>query len=243
MTTTVGSDSSPQLGYDDGSDHPRLAATSEYGGLAARGSFQDNVLTFHRFNPAQVQEYESIIGPTSESDDQLYFCPNASDCPHLDYDLGATLLYVPSSGDYVALFQKYDLGGPNPDGIGLWWTRSTDSGMTWAAPVELAGPSISGSYVTMQPTMAYDNSTGDALVSYLEVPNKNYTANVQLAVFPNGASAWNPPQTLRTFTYNVNSTDYFTIQAAHGVVHVVHSLPTANGLGSFIEYFAAQYAD
>jgi hypothetical protein len=241
LTTFTGSNGTT-LSYDDGSDHPRLAATPVSGELAARGSFGDDLLTFHRYNSALEQEYSSIIGPSSYPEDQRYFCPNSSDCPHLDYDLGQTLLFVPSNGQYIAVFQRNDVGGGNADGIGLWFSRSVDNGMTWAAPAEVAGPSISGSYVTMQPTMTYDKATGDALLAYLEVPNKNsYAANVQLTILAKGASNWIPPQTLRTFQYGVNSSDYFTVQAAGGVVHVVHSLPDSSGSGSFVEYFAARY--
>ena len=62
--TTTGSNNA--VGYDDGSDHPRLAATPERGGLALRGSFGDgDLLTYHRYGPTLNQEAQSVIGMAS----------------------------------------------------------------------------------------------------------------------------------------------------------------------------------
>jgi len=249
LTTWVGSDTSPQPGYDDGSDHPRLAATGEYGGLAARGSFGDSTMTFHRFSPAMTQEASSIIGFASYPQSEQELCPNPSDCPHPIYDLGQTLRYVPATHEYLTVFIRNDVGGGDTDGVGLWFSRSTDNGMTWASPVQIAGPSVHHSYAVMQPTMTIDKATGDAVLSYIEIPSKqSYAANVQLQVLKTGESEWGPAQNLRTFNYGFNSTDYYGFQAAGGVAHVVHSLSDQPGsinappTSSYIEYFAVQYA-
>jgi len=245
--TTVTGKNGATLGYDDGSDHPRLAATPVSGELAARGSFGDQLLTFHRYDSSQNQEYESIIGEAGYPEDALLICPSTSQCAYELLELGTTLLWVPISHTYVAVYSAYDTGGSNPESVGLWYKTSTDEGNSWSAGVQLAGPSVDQSYIVMEETLAYDITTGDTLLAYYQVPQQSsYATNLQLRVLHPGASQWTPAQTIRTLSWQSHGSekrfgDYFGLQANNGVAHVAEgNYDTAKQTG-YIEYFSLRY--
>jgi hypothetical protein len=247
---TAGSDSSPQPGYDDGSDHPRLAATPVPGELAARASLSDNILTFHRFDSSQHEAYNSIIGPTSPGEDALETCPFPPNlCGYELYELGTTMLWVPASHMYVAVYSAYDTGGPTQTSVGLWYKTSSDEGQTWSAGTQLAGPSVDASYLVMEETLAYDRKTGDTVLAYYEVPQQgSYIAKLQLQVLHPGATAWTAPQTIRTVNWYWDNRgshtifgDYFGLQAHDGVAHIAEQYYDAANKISNIEYFALRY--
>jgi hypothetical protein len=246
--TTVTGKNGTTLGYDDGSDHPRLAATPVSGELAARGSFGDQLLTFHRFDSLQNQEYGSIIAEAGYPEDALLICPNSSQCAYELLELGTTLLWVPSSHTYVAVYSGYDTGGPNPDSVGLWYKTSADEGQTWTGAVQLAGPSVDQSYIVMEETLVYDKKTGDTVLAYYEVPQQSsYATNLQLRVLHPGATDWTPAQTIRSLSWASHGSekrfgDYFGLQAHNGVAYVAEgNYDTAKQTG-YIEYFSLRYA-
>jgi hypothetical protein len=248
LSTTVGANNA--IGYDDGSDHPRLASTPVPGELAARGSFADQLLTFHRFNLSQDQEYQSIIAEAGYPEDALLTCPTLTNNNVCElFELGTTLMWVPSSHTYVAVYSAYDIRGPHPNSVGLWYKTSSDAGRTWSDPVELAGPSVDQSYLIMQETLAYDRETGDLVLAYYEVPQPgSHLADLKLRVLHPKATAWTPSQTIRVLTWywdNHGSQtafgDYFGLQANGGVAHVAEQYYDTNKHISYIEYFSVHH--
>ncbi len=250
LTTFVGA--SNALGYDDGSDHPRLAATPVPGELAARGSFDDNVLTFHRFGIDQVQQYQSIIGPTSPAEDATIICPAGigTNCDYELDELGTTLLWVPSSRTYIAVYSQIDTGAPTAaigSQVGLWYKTSIDEGHTWSPGIQLAGPSVDGSFVVMEETLAYDEVTGDVVLGYYEVPKQSsYDAKLQMQVLHAGAAAWTAPQTVRALNWQSHGAekrfgDYFGLQTHDGVAHIVEGNYDDQKQTGYIEYFSLRY--
>jgi hypothetical protein len=228
----------------DGQDHPVIAATGTAGELALRGNLGTGLLTFHRYDSAFTDRQSSVIAPVAPTEPLYEFCAPAPSTCRTAYDIGQTLLYDHHRKIFHAVFANKTPQG-DPNGTSLLYSTSTAGGASWNSPTVLAGTATGHGYVIAEPQLAYDQSNGNLVLAYYEIPSKTSgTAQLRMKVLtPNGL--WSPAITLRTTSYIAPSTnelrwgDYFGMQAVDGVVSIAHHPISTTGRGS-IEYLAVR---